>query len=179
MSNYRKKLICWILSHQTYVMTRGSPDYVYGQSVLWTMSPLCSTQNKLFFTLDLQVGLLQWGPLFTPPTFEQTLFIVADMWSGLDLGFFLMFFLCGISPTCPWRPSDCQNLCLPTTHVVPAASALWPAVPRVPVWPGDGLCDWTWLPPGVTFGLRNNGCALFPPPLSSLTPFPSHFDLCF
>ena len=89
-----------------------------------------------------------------------------------------MFFLCGISPTCPWRPSDCQNLCLPTTHVVPAASALWPAVPRVPVWPGDGLRDWTWLPPGVTFGLRNNGCALLPPPLSSLTSPPVRGPPC-
>lgn len=131
---------------------------------------LCVAHKTSFSSaLGMQVGLLQWGPVFTPPTFEQTLFIVADMWSGLDLGFFLMLFLCGISPTCPWRPSDCQNLCLPTTHVVPAASALWPAVPRVPVWLGDGLRDWTWLLPGVTFGLRNNGCCL---PPSTLLPDP-------
>lgn len=48
--------------------------------------------------------------------------------------------------------------------------------PLSPAWSGDGLRDGTWMPPGVAFGLRNNGCALFllpSPPLPSLTPFPS------
>ena len=60
-------------------MTRGSPDYVYGQSFCG-QSLLCVPYKTSFSsTLDMQVGLLQLGPLSIPPTFEQTLFIVADV----------------------------------------------------------------------------------------------------
>lgn len=173
MSNYRKKLICWILSHQAYVMTQKQPDYVYGQSVLWTMSPLCSTQNKLFFTLDLQLAFSSEGLSLLHYLWANIIYCgwyVIRSWFGV----LLMFFLCGVSPTCPGDPLTAGTLFANHPCVVPTcASALWPSVPRVPVWPGDGLYCWTWLPPGVTFGLRNNGCALFPPPLSS-GPFPSH-----
>lgn len=62
-----------------------------------------------------------------------------------------------------------------TTHVVPVASALRRALS--PVWSGDGLRDGTWMPLGVTFELRNNGCAVFvlpspplPDPLSQPEP---------
>lgn len=75
----------------------------------------------------------------------------------------------------PQRPLGCQDLSLSTTHVVPVASALRRALS--PAWSGDGLRDGTWMPLGVTFELRNNGCALFvlpspplPDPLSQPEP---------
>lgn len=87
----------------------------------------------------------------------------------------------GSPPCAPWRPFGCQNLCLPTTQVVPVASALWRAVPRVPAWPRDGLRDWTWMPPGVTFGLRKKRLCSLPPspplpdPLKLSEPFVALF----
>lgn len=94
-------------------MIRGSPDYVYGHSVLWQCLLCVAHKTSFSSALGMQVGLLQWGPLFTPPTFEQTLFIVADMWSGLDLGFFLMFFV-GSHPRAPGDPLTARTfVCQP------------------------------------------------------------------
>lgn len=75
-----KELKFWNLKpSETYIMTRGSPDYVYGQSSC-EQCLLCVTyKTSSSSTLDMQVGLLQRGPLSVPPTCEQTLSVAADV----------------------------------------------------------------------------------------------------
>lgn len=63
-SAYRKKLI---LESQTIRDLRNNPRQPWlciWAKHLWTMSPLCNIQNKLFFSIGhaSPVGPLQWGP---------------------------------------------------------------------------------------------------------------------
>lgn len=98
-----KRLILETAATRGLCNSRRSPGYAYGRSA-GTMSALCGAQNQLFF----HAGRACWPPpvrasLSRPPLRKHYL-----LWPVRDQvliwGFFSMLFLCGISPTCPWRP---------------------------------------------------------------------------
>lgn len=119
-------------------------------------------------TSDAQAGSSSEG-LPVPPAFRRHYLLWAICDRALIWDFFSMLFLCGISSTCPWRPFGARTVF--ARHPCGAGGLRFVASrPLSPTRHRDGLCDGTWMSPGVILGLRNNGRALCL--LPSLTPFP-------
>lgn len=133
------------------------------------MSPLCNIQNKLFFNI---------GHASRPSPLRASLW-PSHLWANIIYcgwcvirSWFGAAFWCssfvGSHPRVPGDPLAARIFV--SSHPCGVSGTCFVELSPEP---SDGLRGWTSMPSGITYGLRNNGCALFLLPSPPWPPFPA------